>query len=383
MKKRTLLFVMGLCVVMLAGGCSKKGTEKKGTDVKPGVTKGAVKTSKLSSEISVPEREAYEVSDYITLGKYKGVEVTVEKKKVTDKDVEAQIQKDLDQKPNLEEVTDRKVIQDKDYVNIDFKGLIDGKAFQGGTATGYDLEIGSNSFIPGFEKQLIGKKVGDKLDVNVTFPKDYKQSPDLAGKDAVFKVTVNAIKKKNPQITEKYVKANSKFKTVDAYKKNIQKTLEKENKTTMENTKKANVISKIIDNSKIKSVPKTLLNYYNNMFQNQYKQQAQSYGMKLTDFLAQMGATEAQFLEQAKAYGDAWAKQELVLNAIVKAENMKLTDKEYKKGLSKIMTYYGCATEDEFYKKSQKKEAEVKSELTSELLREKATDLVVKSAIVK
>jgi trigger factor len=212
MKKRALLFAVSLCIIMLAGGCNTKkdlftdsnsntsqNNENKGTDNTGNATVTPTATP-------APAKPDYVVDDYIKLGQYKGVEVDkVEVASVTDSDITNKINSDLASKNTTEEVTDRTDVRKGDIVNIDYEGLKDGVAFDNGTATGADLTIGSGQFIPGFEDQLVGAKVGDKLDVNVTFPADYPNAPDLAGQPVVFKVTINSIKKSvTPELNDEF-----------------------------------------------------------------------------------------------------------------------------------------------------------------------------------
>ncbi|MDF2486627.1 MAG: trigger factor, partial [Herbinix sp.] len=244
MKKRVLILIVGICMIMLAGGCSKKNdlndnsedkdqntaTETEGTDTTdtadtadttdPADTTDTTGTT-TTDKIEVV-KEDFVVGDFIKLGQYKGIEVTVTKLEVTDANVDTAIQEDLTAHTTNEEITDRTDVQNGDIANIDYEGLKDGVAFEGGTATATDLTIGSNQFIPGFEEKLIGTKVGDKVEIELTFPEDYSNSPELAGQDVVFKVTVNAIKKEVvPELNLEYVQANTDYDTVDAYREGI------------------------------------------------------------------------------------------------------------------------------------------------------------------
>jgi trigger factor len=235
MKKRVMLLVVSLSIVMLAGGCGSKndisnyqntnntdnaGSADQTTDgtSTDGTSTDGTSTDGTDASVTVPEKADYKVDDYIKLGQYKGVKVTVDQLTVTDDNVNTAIQDDLKANATTEEVTDRKDVQNGDIVNIDYEGLKDGKAFDGGTSTGYDLTIGSGKFIPGFEDKLIGAKVGEKVSIDLTFPADYQQA-DLAGQAVVFNVTVNSIKKQViPELTEEYVKSKTSYDTIDAYK---------------------------------------------------------------------------------------------------------------------------------------------------------------------
>ena len=241
MKKRILLLVMSVSFLMLMGGCGKKNaakdnTEDKNTESDDKDAEGTVDKTEDGTDSGLINvtKEDYKVSDYIKLGEYKGIKYTVNKLEVTDADIETAIQEDLQAAATEQEIKDRDVVKDGDIVNIDYEGLKDGVAFDGGTAKDSDLVIGSGSFIPGFEDGLIGATVGKQVDIKTTFPEDY-QSTELAGQEVVFKVTVNAIKEKVvPELTEDYVKENLKFDTIDAYKEDIRKKLQEENEGRMQ-----------------------------------------------------------------------------------------------------------------------------------------------------
>ncbi|MDF2942968.1 MAG: trigger factor [Herbinix sp.] len=377
MKKKVLFLVMSLSILMLAGGCSKKdvanepnGTENTATQA-PEAT--VAPTDETATEVA-PVREAYEVGDYITLGEYKGIEVTVDKLEVKEEDIDAAIQTDLQANTTQEEVTDR-AIESGDIVNIDYEGLKDGVAFEGGSAQAYDLTIGSGQFIPGFEDQLIGAKTGDKLALDITFPADYTAA-DLAGQAVVFNVTVNSIKKAVvPELTEEYVKANTDYDTIAAYREGTRAKLQTENEDTMKNNKINSILTSIIDNSEISSYPQTLLDYYSYEMKDYYTQYAKMYGMEFADFLSASGMTEESFTTQQKSYAEDRASQELALNAIIKAEKIELTDDEYKAGVAKILTDYGYASEDELFKSAT--EAQIKESL----IWEKAVNFVTEQAV--
>ena len=378
MKKRTIMLVMGLSIVMLAGGCSKNSANEGNTDNKVTETaddKDETNTSDTTNGITTVTKEDYKVSDYITLGKYKGVEVTIEKQEVTDQDVDAAIQMELEYNAKEEEITDRKTVEDGDIVNIDYEGFKDGVAFEGGKDEGADLEIGSNSFIPGFEEGLIGATVGEQVDLNLTFPENY-HAEDLAGQDVVFKVTVNSIKRLVvPELDENYVKENTEFETVDAYRQNIRESLEKEIEAEKEQEKLQSVIQAIIDGSEIKSYPENILEFYKADFKNYYIQYASYFGMDFANFLATSGVTEEEFEAEALKFAEAMASQELVLNSIIDTEDIELTEEEYQDGLTKMASDYGYPSSEELlavFTEKQVKEA---------LLWQKAMDLVVAEAI--
>jgi trigger factor len=375
MKKKLLLLVMSVCLIALLWGCKKDAaSDLDSNDDKEGTEQTTVTPAATEGTEVAPTKEAYEVSDYITLGEYKGVNVTVEKIEVTEEDINARIQEELSASATEEEVTGRPV-ENGDIVNIDYEGLKDGVAFEGGTAQGQDLEIGSNSFIPGFEEGLVGANVGEKLDLNLSFPADYS-APDLAGQAVVFKVTVNSIKKTVvPELTEEYVKENTDYETINAYKEGSRVALQAENEEIMKNNKINSVMQAIIKNAEVKSVPESLINYYVYEMKSYYTQYAQAFGMDFASFLSASGLTEEKFNTEAQTYANERATQELVLNAIVKAEGMEITEDEYKAGIANIVSEYGYPSEEELLKSV--KEEQIKESL----LWEKAMNFVTEQAV--
>ncbi|MDF2538117.1 MAG: hypothetical protein K0S76_1138 [Herbinix sp.] len=367
MKKRALLLVAGLCIAMLAGGCNTKKdlNQDSNNDVTDdGADNGAdngTETPDTGTDIATPEKGEYKLEDYIKLGQYKDIEITkVEVAEVTDEDVTAAIDGVLGENPNYEEITDRTDVQNGDVVNIDYEGLKDGVAFDGGTATDANLTIGSGSFIPGFEEQLIGKKVGEKVDLNLTFPEDYSNSAELAGQAVVFKVTVNKILKVNPELTDTYVKSNFDVDTVDAYKVNLRNELKLTNETNAKNEKTNNVLNKIIENSEI-THPQTLLDYYSAQMKNYYTEYASYFGMDIASFLGMSGVTEEDFNNDVKSYSETMSSQELVIKAIIEAEKMGISDAEYQEGASELAEEYGYTSSEEFLQTA--KEEDVKESL--------------------
>lgn len=336
---------------MFAWGCNTKDSDKdsktdmdkvQGIDTEIDTTGEVVPTA-----APLPEREAYVVSDYITLGEYKGIEVTVDEIVVADADVEATIASDLEQNTTQKEITDRPV-QQGDTANIDFEGMKDGVAFEGGGGQDFDLVIGSGSFIPGFEEGIIGANVGDELALDITFPEEYQNNPDLAGQAVVFNVKVNAIKEDVlPELTEEFAKDVMGHDSIEAYRVAVREELDKQAVETMKTTKINNVFAAILENSEIKSHPETLLNYYSAEMTSYYEQYASMFGMELQAMLEMSGMTLEQHEAEVQAYAESMAAQELVIKAIIEAEKMEITEEEYNAGTEKLMADYGYATKEE------------------------------------
>ena len=283
-------------------------------------------------------------NDNIKISVYKGVEVDKVDKpsEVTDDDVNTQIQSVLDENATTKEVTDR-AVKKGDTATIDFVGKMNGKAFDGGSSTDYPLEIGSNSFIEGFEDSIIGHKIGDTFDWNGKFPENYGSS-DLAGKDVTFTITVKSISKKNtPKLTDKLVKkVSKKSKTVKEYKEEVKKSLEEDNEKTYNDTLQQAAWQKVLDNTKVKKYPEKDVKKIEDSLISQYKSVAKAYNMSYDDLIKQqMGTTVEKFEKQVTKAAKSSVKQTLVTKAIADKENIKLDDATYKTELKKIAKEYG------------------------------------------
>jgi trigger factor len=386
MKKKVLFIVMSVCMLALATGCGKKGVagdlnDKTGTD--NSATEDTTDTTDTtdtsdtgSSETTIPVKEAYEVSDYITLGDYKGLEISVTKLEVSDQDVEDAVKADLEANPVEEEVTGR-AVQSGDIVNIDFEGIMDGVAFENGSAEDYDLTIGSNSFIEGFEEGIIGANVGDKLSLELKFPEEYSNDPTKAGKPVTFNVTVNAIKtSKVAELTEEYVKENTDFATIEEYKNSFRENLEAQNEEEMKNEKINNVIQKLVENSTISSLPQTLVDYYTADRNYYFSQLAYYYGMDLETYVTNSNSTMDEFNDYVKTYAEGASRQELVIAAVAKAEKLEVSDEEYQDEIEYYKTNYGYETEEDILKIMSK------DQIKENILLQKALDYVVEQAVV-
>lgn len=344
--------------MLLAGGCSKKDNlDGQKVDATPTPVEGSENTEGSESTdgtqtgeepkllVNDVVREEYNLDDYINLGQYKGIEVTVGKLEVTEADTRLAIQTELlNNNIELAEVTGR-AVQTGDTVNIDYEGLKDGVAFEGGTGQGFDLLIGSGQFIPGFEDQLVGTKAGDKLDVNLSFPENYP-SEDLAGQAVVFKVTVNKIQEY--PLTEDYVKANTDYTTVDAFLEARKEDVKTSKELQITNKKANDIYNTIVDNSEISSLPQSVLDYFVKDFEVYYNNYAAAYGVDLATFLAFSGSTEEQFKQNAQDYAKAMATREVVMNAIAKAESIQLTEEEYQKAMDEYAVEYGYESTQDF-----------------------------------
>lgn len=261
------------------------------------------------------------VKPEVTLGEYKGVEVEKAKPEVTDADVDAELKKVQEQNSRLVSVEDRAVL-DGDQTIIDFEGFVDGTPFEGGKAEDYSLTIGSHSFIDTFEEQLIGKNIGEEVEVNVTFPEQY-HAAELAGKPALFKVTVKEIKVKElPELNDEFAGEVSEFETLDEYKNDIRAKLAetKEKQATTENEN--NVVEKVVANASMEIPDAMIEQQVRNMIED-YARRMQSQGISLEQYMQFTGMTIEQLQDQMRPQAEKRIRTRLVLEAVVAAENIQ------------------------------------------------------------
>lgn len=313
---------------------------------------------------------------YVTLGDYKGVEVTLDSIAVSENDIDEEINGVLKSAAERKEVTGR-AVQEGDIVNIDYEGKKDGVAFKGGTAQGYDLTIGSHVFIDGFEERLIGAKKGDTLDLNLTFPEGYRKNEELSGQPVVFTVTVNSIQEEIiPELTdEKAAELDSTAENVEEYRNNVRDRLATSNRQTAQNGALNDAFNIAYQNAEVKEVPDWLLEQKVDLLKQTAEQYASNYNMELAEFLSQyMGQTEEEFNEECQAYGREAAQQSLVMYAIAKAEGLTLGDDERKTALSYYTKLFGYPSEEELAKDATFDEY---------VLKERVVKFLLKNASVK
>ena len=274
----------------------------------------------------------------VTLGEYKGIEVEKAKPEVTDADVEAELKKVQEQNSRLVTVEDR-AVADGDQTVIDFEGFVDGKAFEGGKAEDYTLVIGSHSFIDTFEDQLIGKNIGEDVEVNVTFPAEY-HAAELAGKPATFKVKIKEIKMKElPELNDEFASEVSEFETLDAYKEDVKNKLAetKQAQATAENEN--NVVQKVVDNAQM-DIPAPMVDeQVRNMIED-YARRLQSQGISFDQYLQFTGSTIEQLQEQMRPQAELRLRTRLVLEAVVAAEKIEPSDELVEAEIKKMSENY-------------------------------------------
>ena len=313
----------------------------------------------------------------VSLGKYKGVEVEKIDVSVSDEEVEAELSAEQEKNASYNEITDRPVA-DGDKVNLNFEGFVDGVAFEGGKGEDYPLTIGSGSFIPGFEEQLIGAEIGKEIEVNVTFPENY-QSAELAGKPAVFKCTVLKITEKVlPELNDEFADDVSEFSTLEEYKADIRKNLEVKKEEKARTEKENKVIDAIIADSEIE-IPEPMLKAQQEQIVDEFAQRLQSQGLNIDQYFSYIGGSREKMMEEVKDQADKRIRTRLVLEEIVKAENIVATEEDFEVELGKLAEAYG--TDVDTVKKIF--EGREKDRMMEDIAVQKAVSFVADTAVVK
>lgn len=313
-----------------------------------------------------------ETKPEVELGKYKGIEIKKIEYTTTDKDIEHELGHMAERNARLVTVEDR-AVEKGDITTIDFEGSIDGVQFEGGKAENHELEIGSNTFIPGFEDQIIGMKLEEEKDIKVKFPEDYF-SKDLAGKDAVFKVKLHEIKKKElPKIDDEFAKDVSEFDTISELKNSIKEKLDTENTEKAKYETEEEAIKVVCDNTKL-DIPNGMIELEIDNMIKDMETRLSYQGLNLNQYLQIMNKTEAEIRENFKEQAEKSIKSRLVLEAIVKAENFEVTPEEVSEKVKEMASQYG-RKEEELLENEQLKEY-----IESNLKTQKAIEFIVKNA---
>ncbi|MBB2508093.1 Trigger factor [Staphylococcus cohnii subsp. cohnii] len=285
------------------------------------------------------------VEPEVELGNYKGLEIEKQDTELTEEEVQESIDHQLGHLAEMV-VKEDGAVENGDTVNIDFDGYVDGEQFEGGQAEGYDLEIGSGSFIPGFEEQLVGVKAGEEKDVNVTFPEEY-HAEELAGKEATFKTKVNEIKYKDvPELNDEIAnELDAEANSVDEYKENVRKRLAEQKATDAENTQKEEAINKATNNTTI-DVPEAMIKTELDRMVQEFGQRMQQQGLNLETYFQISGQDESQLREQMKDDAEERVKTNLTLTAIADAEEVEVSDADIDKELEKMSEQFNISVED-------------------------------------
>lgn len=285
------------------------------------------------------------VEPEVKLGDYKGLEIEKQETDLSDEELQESIDHSLSHLAEMV-VKEDGAVENGDTVNIDFSGSVDGEEFDGGQAEGYDLEIGSGSFIPGFEEQIEGMKTGDEKDVVVTFPEEY-HAEELAGKEATFKTKVNEIKFKDvPELNDEIAnELDSEAESVDEYKENLRKRLSEQKATEAENTEKEEAINKATENASI-DIPEAMINTELDRMIQEFGQRIQQQGLDLQTYYQISGQNEEQLRDQMKDDAEQRVKTNLTLTAIADEENIEVSDEDIDKELEKMSEQFNIAVED-------------------------------------
>lgn len=315
------------------------------------------------------------VKPEVTLGDYKGIEVEKKTVKVMAADVNAEIDKVREQNSRMITVENRGIKKD-DTAVIDFEGFVDGEPFQGGKGEDYSLVIGSHSFIDTFEDQLVGKKAGEEVDVNVTFPEEYHEA-SLKGKPALFKVTVKEIKKKElPKLDDEFASEVSEFETLKEYKASVKKNLTERRKEEAKREKENAVVEKVVENITVE-LPEPMIDEQTQQMIQEFAGRLSSQGLSFDQYMQMTGMTVDALMGQMKPEAEKRIRTRLALEAIVDAEKIKATAKDIDKEIENMANMYQMEVDKI---KEMIGDAE-KEQIGKDLAVQKAVDFVVKNAV--
>ena len=311
------------------------------------------------------------VKPEVKLGEYKGV--TVEKADTTI--TAEEIEKRLEREKNARTVEEEREIKKDDIAKIDFTGYVDDKEFEGGKGEDYDLTIGSGTFIPGFEDQLIGHKAGEEVDVNVTFPEEYG-AKELAGKPALFKVTVKSVKEKQiPEADDEFASEVSEFDTLDEYKKDLEKQLKEEKEKQATTANENAVVAKVVENAEVELPEPMIESQLDNMYYD-YAMRLQQQGIPMDQYLKITGLTADKIREQMKPSAEKNLKNSLVIEAVMNKENVTVSDERLEEEFKKVADQYKMKYEDLMKSVSDKE----KEDMRRQVAFQETVDLLVSEA---
>ena len=315
------------------------------------------------------------VKPEVTLGEYKGIEVEKKVVKVMAADVNAEIDKVREQNSRMITVDNRGIKKD-DTAVIDFEGFVDGEPFQGGKGEDYPLVIGSHSFIDTFEDQLVGKKTGDEVEVNVTFPEEYHEA-SLKGKSALFKVTVKEIKKKElPKLDDEFASEVSEFETLKEYKASVKKTLTERKKEEAKREKENAVVEKVVENITVE-IPEPMVEEQTQQMIQEFAGRLSGQGLSFEQYMQMTGMTPDALMGQMKPEAEKRIRTRLALEAIVKEEKIKATAKDIDKEIENMASMYQMEVD----KVKEMIGDNEKEQIAQDLAVQKAVDFVVKNAV--
>ena len=315
------------------------------------------------------------VKPAVELGAYEGIEVKKQDVTVTDEDVDAAIKKEQEKNSRLVDAKEGEAVENGDTINLDYSGSIDGVKFDGGTAEGQTLVIGSNTFIPGFEDQLVGVKAGEEKEVKVTFPAEY-HAKDLAGKEAVFACKVNKIQKKElPELNDEFAQDVSEFDTMDEYRESVKSNLVSDKEKAAKNAKTNEAVDKLIEASKM-DIPDAMVASQAEQMYEDFARRLQSQGIPIDMYLQYQGSTEAKFKEDIKPQALKQIQERLVLEAVAEKADIKISDEDFEAEVKKIADQYKMDVD----KLKESMSDYEKEQLKKDMAVQKAVELVTDSA---
>lgn len=315
------------------------------------------------------------VKPEVTLGEYKGVQVEKKAAEITEEEIEKELDRVREQNARTITVEDRPA-QDKDTAVIDFEGFVDGVAFEGGKGENHPLTLGSHSFIEGFEEQLVGKNIGEDIEVNVTFPENY-QAKELQGKPALFKVKIKEIKAKElPQLDDEFAQDVSDFETMAEYREDIKKNLLERKEKQFQNEKEEAVVAKIVENAQME-IPDPMVDAEVRQMADDFARRIQSQGLTIEQYFQFTGLDAKKFVEQMKPQALKRIESRLVLEAVVKAENIVASDEDIEKEISDMASMYQMEIE----KLKEMLGEKEREQIALDMAVKKAVDFVVNEAV--
>ena len=350
MKKKAVVAMLIMCMAVSAAACGKSSdTEKTTTETTD--TKDSEDSEKDSTDTDTKETDSSgenrlvsvkDVSKYVTIGEYKGLELTRTSQPVTDDDVQAEINYNLED--NGSEVKDG-TVENGDTVTINFTGTIDGKEFDGGSAEDYELVVGDGEMIDGFEDGIVGMKSGETKELDLTFPDDYYEE-SVAGKAVVFKVTLQKFTRP-AELTDEWVAENTEYKTVDEYRAAVKTQLEDTAVQTADYELYSDAWNEVQAASEIKDYPKEDVDAAKKSYQELNEEYVKEAGMEMSDFLESQGMTEEDYESQCQQYAESKVEQNLIVQGIMDAEGLSINDEETQKLKDDLIKEYGFASIDE------------------------------------
>ncbi len=350
MKKKAVVAMLIMCMAVSAAACGKSSdTEKTTTETTD--TKDSEDSEKDSTDTDTKEAASSEgkrlvsvkdVSKYVTIGEYKGLELTRTSQSVTDDDVQAEINYNLED--NGTEVKDG-TVENGDTVTINFTGTIDGKEFDGGSAEDYELVVGDGEMIDGFEDGIVGMKSGETKELDLTFPDDYYEE-SVAGKAVVFKVTLQKFTRP-AELTDEWVAENTEYKTVDEYRAAVKTQLEDTAVQTADYELYSDAWNEVQAASEIKDYPKEDVDAAKKSYQELNEKYVKDAGMEMADFLKSQGMSEEDYESECQQYAESKVEQNLIVQGIMDAEGLSIDDEETQKLKDDLIEEYGFASIDE------------------------------------